>query len=84
MHEVRDWISSGDSFHIITWGWVVMAANILVSLSGGPVFILATLLSFTVKMTGTDGGGFSKAWGLVAGNGCTILGGPVRGSTGTV
>ena len=81
--ELRDWISSGDNFHIITWGWVAMAVTILPLLLEMPVFSLATLLSFMVKLAGTDGGGISRVWGLVAGNGCTILGGPVNGSTGT-
>ena len=44
---------------------------------------MVTLLSFTVKLAGTDRGGISKVWGLVAGNGGTILGRPVKGSTGT-
>ena len=48
--------------------------NILALVPAEPVFILATLLSFTVKLAETDGGVISNVWGLVAGNGCTILG----------
>ena len=60
-----------------------MTASIFVSLQGGgAVFILATLLSFMAKLVGTDGGGISRVWDLFPGNGCTILGGHVRGSTG--
>ena len=60
-----------------------MAASNFVSLLAGPVFLLATLFSFTVKLAGTNGGCISNVWGLFAGKGCTTLGGPVKGSTGT-
>ena len=49
---------------------------------GGPVHILATEFNFTEKLAGIPGGGGSKACGLMAGNGWTIFGGPVKGSTG--
>ena len=75
---LRDWTSSGDNVCTITRGWVVMVASNFISLPAGPVFILATLFSFTIKLAGTNGGGISKVWGLFAGKGCTILGGPVK------
>ena len=70
-----DSTSSGDSLWIVTCGVVVIAASILVFGLGGPVFILATLLSLTENLTGTIGGGIS--WNLVVslGKGCTTLGG---------
>ena len=80
--KVSDCISSGINLWIVTWGVVVMAANILVSVLGGSVFILVTLLSLTANLTGTMVGG-GMSWNLVLppGNGCTTLGGAFRGST---
>ena len=67
----------------VTCGVVVIAASIWVFGLGGPVFILATLLSLNENLTGARGGGIS--WNLVLspGKGCTTLGGAFRGSTGT-
>ena len=62
-NELRDWISSGDNLHIITQGWVVIAAIILASLLAGPVLILAILLSSTVKLAGMDGGWHQQSLG---------------------
>ena len=62
---------------------VVIVANIWLFGLGGPVFILATLLSLNENLTGARGGGIS--WNLVLspGKGCTTLGGALRGSPGT-
>ena len=54
---MSDLISSGDSLQFVTCGVIAMAANILVFVLVGPVFILATLLSLIAKLTGTIGGG---------------------------
>ena len=56
---MSDLISSGDSLWMVTFSVVVMVANILVFVLGGPVFILATLFSLTAKLAGTIGGGIS-------------------------
>ena len=65
----------------MTLGWVVRAVNIWAALGGGPVCILAIEFSFTEKLAGIPGGG-GKVHGLTSGNGWTIFGGPVKGSTG--
>ena len=75
------WISSGDILFMMTLGWVV---RIWAALGGGPVCILAIEFSFTKKLAGMPGGGGSKVHGLTLGNGWTILGGTVKGSTGVL
>ena len=54
------------------------------SLGGGPVCILAIEFSFTEKLAGIPGEGGSKVCGPISGNGWTIFGGPVKGSTGVL
>ena len=68
----------------MTLGWVVRAVNIWASLGGGPVCILVIELSFTEKFAGIPGGGGSKICGPISGNGWTIFGGPIKGSTGVL
>ena len=46
--------------------------------------ILATEFNFTEKLAGIPGGGASKVCGPISGNGWTIFGGPVKGSTGVL
>ena len=60
---MRDSISSGVSLCIVTCGVVVIAANMWLFGLGGPVFILATLLSLNDNLTGARGCGIS--WNLV-------------------
>ena len=69
---------------MMTLGWVVRAVSIWAALGGGPVCTLAIEFSFTEKLAGMPGGGGSKVCGLTLGNGWTILGGPVKGSTGVL
>ena len=45
---------------------------------------VATEFNFTQKLAGIPGGGGNRACGLMAGNGWTIFGGPVKGSTGVL
>ena len=78
------WISPGDILFSMTLGWVVRAVNMWASLGGGPVSILAIEFSFTEKLAGIPGAGGSKVCGLTSGNGWTIFGGPVKGSTGVL
>ena len=78
------WISSGDILFMMTLGWVVRAVSIWAALGGGPVCILAIEFSFTEKLARIPGGGGSKVHGLTSGNGWTIFGGPVKGSTGVL
>ena len=77
-------VSPGDILFSMTLGWVVRAANMWASLGRGPVCILAIEFSFTEKLAGIPGGGGSKVCGLTLGNGWTIFGGPVKGSTGVL
>ena len=77
-------ISSGDIFFMMTLGWVVRAVSIWAALGGGLVCILAIDFSFTEKLAGMSGGGGSKVCELTLGNGWTVLGGPVKGSTGVL
>ena len=51
---------------------------------GVPVCILAIEFSFTEKLAGIPGGGGSKVCGPISGNGWTIFGGPIKGSTGVL
>ena len=69
---------------MMTLGWVVRAVNIWAALGGEPVCILAIDFSFTEKLAGIPRGGGSKVHGLTLGNGWTILGGPVKDSTGVL
>ena len=46
--------------------------------------ILATEFNFTEKLAGIPGGGDSRSCRLISGNGWTIFGGPVKGSTGVL
>ena len=46
--------------------------------------ILAIEFSFTEKLARIPGGGGSKVCGLTSENGWTIIGGPVKGSTGVL
>ena len=46
--------------------------------------ILVIEFSLTEKLAGIPGGGGSKVCGLTSGNGWTIFGGPVKGSTGVL
>ena len=46
--------------------------------------ILATEFNFTEKLAGICGGGGSKVCELISGNGWTIFGEPVKGSTGVL
>ena len=46
--------------------------------------ILAIEFGFTEKLARMPGGGGSKVHGLTLANGLTILGGPVKGSTGVL
>ena len=78
------WISSGDILFMMTLGWVVRAVSIWAALGGGPVCILVIEFSFTEKLARIPGGGGSKVHGLTSGNGWTIFGGPVKGSTGVL
>ena len=59
---MRDSISSGVSLCIVTCGVVVIAASIWVFGLGGPVFILATLLSLNENLTGARGVASAGAW----------------------
>ena len=68
----------------MTLGWVVKSVNMWASLGGGPVCILVIEFSFTEKLAGMPGGGGSKVCGLTSGNGWTIFGGQVKGSTGVL
>ena len=77
-------ISSGDILFSMTLGWVVRAVNMWASLGGGPVCILAIEFSFTEKLAGIPGGGGSKVCGPISGDGWTIFGGPIKGSTGVL
>ena len=77
-------ISSSDILFNMTLGWVVRAVNIWASLGGGPVCILAIEFSFTEKFARKHGGGGSKVCEPTSGNGWTIFGGPVKGSTGVL
>ena len=80
-------ISSGDILFMMTLGWVVRVVRVVsiwAALGGGPVCILAIEFSFTEKLAGIPGGGGSKVCGLTLGNEWTILGGPVKGSTGVL
>ena len=59
---MRDSISSGVSLCIVTFGFVVIAASIWDFGLGGPVFILATLLSLNENLTGARGVASTGAW----------------------
>ena len=52
---MRDWISSGDSFFYHQLGLGFIVVTILDLVLAALVCILATLLSFTVKLAGTGG-----------------------------
>ena len=77
-------ISSGDILFMMTLGWVVRVVSIWAALGGGPVCNLVIEFSFNEKLARMSGGGGSKVCGLTSGNGWTILGGPVKGSTGVL
>ena len=77
-------ISSGDILFMMTLGWVVRAVSIWAALGGGHVCILVIEFGFTEKLARIPRGGGSKVHGLTLGNGWTIFGGLVKGSTGVL